>query len=112
MILSLVDGWRNIDCDKKPDSIRLDLIPCFCREKAATLQSLKYDFIHGIIKFKFDGLVKSQKIPFSVMPADPGSDLPRTGYGVREEYSLFKQLQTICSPVFTGVTTFYESIEY
>jgi hypothetical protein len=53
LILSLVDGWRNIDCDKKPDSIRLGLIPCFCGEKAATLQSLKYGFIHGIIKSKF-----------------------------------------------------------
>ena len=84
MILSLVDGWRNIDCDKKPDSIRLDLIPCFCGEKTATLQGLKYGFIHGIIRFKFDGLVKSPEILFSVMPADPGSDLPLTGYVVRD----------------------------
>jgi hypothetical protein len=43
-------------------------------------------------------------MPFSVIPAKavPVADKP--------ESSLFKQLQTIWTPVFTGVTTFYEFI--
>ena len=40
-------------------------------------------------RFRVDNLVKSQKILFSVTPADSESCLPRTGYGVREESSKF-----------------------
>ena len=53
-----------------------------------------------------DGLVKSPKIPFSVIPSR---------IGVRDdgqpESSILKQLQTIWTPVFTGVTTFYRTIK-
>ena len=53
----------------------------------------------------YDDLVKSQKRPFSVIPANPGS-CP----GEEPESSSFVELQIIWTPVFTGVTTFYEAV--
>jgi hypothetical protein len=49
-----------------------------------------------------DDLVKSQKIPF------PKYHFP--SFRQKPESSVFKQLRTIWTPVFTGVTTFYEFI--
>jgi len=49
---------------------------------------------------KFDGFVKSRKIPFSVIFRYIG------------ESSFFNWLQSFWTPVFTGVTAFYESIKF
>ena len=51
-----------------------------------------------------DGLVKVPKYRF---PLFRPVCVRRTGRR-KPESSLFKQLQTIWTPVFTGVTTFYE----
>ena len=53
----------------------------------------------------FDGLVKSLKRPFPVIPANPGS-----GPGQAPESSYFKHLKILWTPVVTGVTTSYEII--
>jgi len=45
----------------------------------------------------FDELVKSRKTPFFVIPAKAG-------------IQFFTWLQSFWTPVFTGVTTFYETI--
>jgi|AntAceMinimDraft_14_1070370.scaffolds.fasta_scaffold21575_2 hypothetical protein len=37
------------------------------------------------MKLKAFAVVKSREILFSVIPADPGSGLARTGYGVRHD---------------------------
>jgi hypothetical protein len=55
---------------------------------------------------KSDELVKSQKVGFPVIPANPGS-----GPGQAPESSYFKYLKILWTPVFTGVTTFYEIIK-
>ena len=59
----------------------------------------------GLI-FKGDELVKSQKVRFPVIPANPGS-----GPGQAPESSYFKYLKILWTPVSTGVTTFYEIIK-
>jgi len=62
------------------------------------------------IKFsftKFDGIVKSLKRRISVIPANPGS-----GPGQAPESSYLKYLKILWTPVFTGVTTFYENIKF
>jgi len=48
--------------------------------------------------------VKSHKIPFSLRAGGRHS-------GESRNPVFFKQLQTIWTPVFTGVTTFYECIK-
>jgi hypothetical protein len=53
----------------------------------------------------FDDLVKSQKVRFPVIPANPGS-----GLGQAPESSYFKYLEILWTPVSTGVTTSYEVI--
>jgi hypothetical protein len=55
---------------------------------------------------KSDELVKSQKVKFPVIPANPGS-----GPGQAPESSYFKYLKILWTPVSTGVTTFYEIIK-
>ena len=50
-----------------------------------------------ICVFNLVGLVKSQKAPFLVFPAKDG-------------IQYFDSLQNLWTPVFTGVTTFYETI--
>ena len=55
----------------------------------------------------FDGIVKSQKVRFPVIPANPGS-----GPGQAPESSYFKHLKILWTPVFTGVTTFYEIVNF
>jgi hypothetical protein len=52
-----------------------------------------------------DELVKSQKVRFPVIPANPGSSP-----GQAPESSYFKYLKILWTPVSTGVTTFYEII--
>jgi len=52
-----------------------------------------------------DDLVKSPKVGFSVIPANPGS-IP----GQAPESSYFKYLKILWTPVSTEVTTFYETI--
>jgi len=63
----------------------------------------------------FDDLVKSQKCPRIVIPVNPGSGpapyLIR-GPGQAPESRDFKGLQKHWTPVFTGVTTFNESINF
>jgi len=54
-----------------------------------------------------DDLVKSLKRRISVIPANPGS-----GPGQAPESSYFKYLKILWTPVFTGVTTFYEIINF
>jgi hypothetical protein len=56
-----------------------------------------------------DNFVKSRKASFSVIPADPGSVIPDL-IRDREESRLFKWLKLVWAPVFTGVTTFYKTI--
>ena len=51
------------------------------------------------ITTEFGGLVKSPKMQFPSFRQKP-------------ESRLFSQLQTIWTPVFTGVTTFYEDIKF
>ena len=55
---------------------------------------------------KIDDLVKSQKVRFPVIPANPGSSP-----GQAPESSYFKYLKILWTPVSTGVTTFYEIIK-
>ncbi len=57
--------------------------------------------------FNFDELVKSQKVVFPVIPANPGS-----GPGQAPESSYLKHLKILWTPVSTGVTTFYENINF
>jgi hypothetical protein len=52
-----------------------------------------------------DDLVKSLKRRISVIPANPGA-----GPGQAPESSYFKHLKILWTPVSTGVTTFYETI--
>jgi hypothetical protein len=71
------------------------------------------------LKSNIDGLVKSRKNLFSVIPADPGSSpggiqyiqyvldtgsgLPRTGYGVRhDDFETFYEIVNIDGPVKSG----------
>ena len=54
-----------------------------------------------------DDLVKSLKRRISVIPANPGSSP-----GQAPESSSFNSLQISWTPVFTGVTTFYEFIKF
>jgi hypothetical protein len=56
---------------------------------------------------KYDDLVKSLKRRISVIPANPGS-----GPGQAPESSYFKYFKILWTPVFTGVTTFYENINF
>jgi len=53
----------------------------------------------------YDELVKSQKCLRIVIPVNPGS-----GPGQAPESRDFKGLQKHWTPVFTGVTTFYEVV--
>jgi len=64
-------------------------------------------FIHTTFRtvFNIDGLVKSQKCPSIAIPVNPGS-----GPGQAPESRDFSALRQHWTPVFTGVTTFYESI--
>jgi hypothetical protein len=55
----------------------------------------------------FDDFVKSLKRRISVIPANPGS-----GPGQAPESSYFKYLKILWTPVSTGVTTFYENINF
>jgi len=55
---------------------------------------------------KNDALVKSRKCPRIVIPVNPGS-----GPGQAPESRDFKALQKHWTPVFTGVTTFYEVVK-
>jgi len=55
---------------------------------------------------KFEGFVKSPKVGFPVIPANPGS-----GPGQAPEFSYFQYLKILWTPVSTGVTTFYDSIK-
>jgi hypothetical protein len=55
----------------------------------------------------FDGLVKSQKIPFPVIPAKAGIQCFQA---VADHLDSGFHRSTIWTPVFTGVTTFYEFI--
>ena len=50
-------------------------------------------------KSKFDGLVKSLKRPLSVIPAQAG-------------IQYFHVVRILWIPVFTGMTTFYDSIKF
>ena len=56
---------------------------------------------------KFNELVRSRETAFPVIPADPG-----TGPGQAPESSIFKSLLILWTPVFTGVTTFYENNKF
>jgi hypothetical protein len=62
---------------------------------------LNFDFCN------FGDLVKSLKRRISVIPANPGS-----GPGQAPESSYFKYFKILWTPVFTGVTTFYENINF
>ena len=55
---------------------------------------------------KINDLAKNLKRRISVIPANPGS-----GPGQAPESSYFKYLKILWTPVFTGVTTFYENIK-
>jgi hypothetical protein len=48
---------------------------------------------------KFDELVKSRKLPFYVIPAKAG-------------IQSFQSVRRTWTPVFTGVTTFYETVKF
>jgi len=51
------------------------------------------------LRIKFDDIVKSRKTTFFVIPAKAG-------------IQFFNWLQSFWTPVFTGVTTFYETIKF
>jgi len=55
----------------------------------------------------FDDLVKNLKRHISVIPANPGS-----GPGQAPESGYFKYFKILRTPVSTGVTTFYENINF
>jgi len=55
---------------------------------------------------KFDGFVKSRKIDFSVIPA-PHQERDK----LQPVSSKIKKLKSLWTPVFTGVTTFYEAVK-
>jgi len=61
----------------------------------------------GII---FDDFVKSRKTPFFVIPAEVLRHAQDRELIERPESSLFKWVQMVWTPVFTGVTTFYMGI--
>ena len=71
--------------------------------------------------FYVDELVKSRKKPFFVIPANPGlwsgmTAKPESSYHPHPALPLKGEgkggggLQSFWTPVFTGVTTFYETI--
>ena len=57
-----------------------------------------------------DGLVKSRKSPFFVIPAKVLRQAQDREPAEWPESSLFIQLRRVWTPVFTGVTTFYETV--
>jgi hypothetical protein len=77
------------------------------------LERSKMNLSKNIIFSTVDELVKSQKVRFPVIPANPGSSP-----GQAPESSYFKYLKIFWTPVFgelsravsTGVTTFCETI--
>jgi len=63
-----------------------------------------------IINTNLDDFVKSRKTPFFVIPAEVLRQVQDREPIERPESSRFKWLQMVWTPVFTGVTTFYEFI--
>ena len=57
-------------------------------------------------RLKIDDLVKSRKIPFFVIP-----DFGELSRVAKAGIQFFNWLQSFWTPVFTGVTTFYETIK-
>jgi hypothetical protein len=63
----------------------------------------------------FDGFVKSRKTVFLVIPAKAGIqyiEAPCSKLRGMHSLCIFKELQNSWTPVFTGVTTFYEVINF
>jgi len=57
-----------------------------------------------------DEIVKSRKTPFFVIPAEVLRQAQDREPIERPESSFLKWLRMVWTPVFTGVTTFYETI--